>query len=344
MVDAEKMAKSKGNFLMLLESVEEFSSDATRFALADAGDSMEDANFDRAVANQAVTYLYNEEEWFKTVLADEKAGVLRDGDYSFMDRAFNNEMDYLIEATQTEFLRMCYREGIHRCWFDLMIARDMYRDWSTRCSIPMHRGVVLRFMRVLVVMMSPICPHWSENLWCMLGEHGSVCTASWPTFAPCNKLTRKEYVFFREFLKNIRLANLKVKLPPGPRCAHIYLASVYEEKKITMLRYLQTICDESGAFPEDLMQRMKTFVEGDAGLKKDTKLLMQFGAFMRDEAKDRGPDALATELSFDQKAILQVITVILISLTYNRISPHNPHYCVCYFNLLGEFCLHHEGT
>lgn len=37
MVDAEKMSKSKGNFLMLLESVEEYSADATRFALADAG-------------------------------------------------------------------------------------------------------------------------------------------------------------------------------------------------------------------------------------------------------------------------------------------------------------------
>jgi isoleucyl-tRNA synthetase len=33
MVDAEKMAKSKGNFLMLLESVEEYSADATRLGL-----------------------------------------------------------------------------------------------------------------------------------------------------------------------------------------------------------------------------------------------------------------------------------------------------------------------
>lgn len=57
MVDAEKMSKSKGNFLMLLECVEEFSADATRFALADAGDSLEDANFDRSVANQGI-YIY----------------------------------------------------------------------------------------------------------------------------------------------------------------------------------------------------------------------------------------------------------------------------------------------
>jgi hypothetical protein len=31
-------SKSTGNFLMLLETVEEYSADATRFALADAGD------------------------------------------------------------------------------------------------------------------------------------------------------------------------------------------------------------------------------------------------------------------------------------------------------------------
>ena len=60
MVDAEKMSKSKGNFLLLLECVQEYSADATRFALADAGDSLEDANFDRKVANQAVTNLFCE--------------------------------------------------------------------------------------------------------------------------------------------------------------------------------------------------------------------------------------------------------------------------------------------
>ena len=116
MVDAEKMSKSKGNFLMLLECVQDYSADATRFALADAGDSMEDANFDRSVANQAVLYLFTEEEWVRSVLAEEQGGRLRTGDLNFMDRTFDNEMDHLIEATQIEFDRMCYREGIHRCW------------------------------------------------------------------------------------------------------------------------------------------------------------------------------------------------------------------------------------
>lgn len=33
---------------------------------------------------------------------------------------------------------------------------------------------------------------------------------------------------------------------------------------------------------------------------------MQFGAFMRDEAADRGVDALAIEIPFNQQAILEV--------------------------------------
>jgi hypothetical protein len=36
------------------------------------------------------------------------------------------------------------------------------------------------------------------------------------------------------------------------------------------------------------------------------QVLMQFAAFMRDEAIERGSDALATEMAFDQRAILQV--------------------------------------
>ena len=44
------------------------------------GDSLEDANFDRQVANQAITYLYNEEEWIRGVFADVAKGALRTGE------------------------------------------------------------------------------------------------------------------------------------------------------------------------------------------------------------------------------------------------------------------------
>jgi leucyl-tRNA synthetase len=306
MVDAEKMSKSKGNFLMLKESVDEYSADALRFALADAGDSMEDANFDRSVANQAIIELYKEEEWCRSIIADRTAGKLRGGAHTFMDRVLNNEIDFLIEATFTEFQKMCYRDGIHRCWYDMIIARDIYRDWSVRCGIPMHEDVALRFVEALVVMMAPICPHWSEGLWEALGKEGSVCNTTWPAFTPYDRLVKKQNAFFKDFLKNARQALLKAKVA-DPKGSYVYLANTYEPRKVEMLRFLQSVCDGAGVFSADIMKQMKDFVDGNPELTKDTrKALMQFGAFMIAEAKDRGIDALAEQMVFDQKAILQV--------------------------------------
>jgi hypothetical protein len=93
---------------------------------------------------------------------------------------------------------------------------------------------------------------------------------------PPSTLNRKEYVFFRDFLKNIRLAYLKIKLPlVGNKCSFIYLATVYEEKKVVMLHFLQSICSADGTFPDDLMGRMKEFCEGNPDLKAATKVRRQ---------------------------------------------------------------------
>lgn len=305
MVDAEKMSKSKGNFLMLLECVQEFSADATRFALADAGDSLEDSNFDRAVANQAITYLYIEEEWILSVFDDLKASRLRSGELSFMDRAFDNEMDFLIEATKRHFTALCYRDGLHKCWYDMIIARDMYRDYCVRCGISFHVDVISRFIRALILMIQPICPHWSDYLYGKVFDTTeSSYNASWPAYSPYNAQTRKEYSFLKSFLKNIRQLCVKQKAP-GFKKAKVFVTNGYELNKQQILKYMQTVfVDEK--FSSDFIKGLKVFIESDPVLKKDTKVLMQFGSFMKNEAEEAGIDALQLTVPFDQFAILQV--------------------------------------
>ena len=48
---SEKMSKSTGNFLTLKQAIDRFSADGMRLNLADAGDSVEDANFDQKNAD-----------------------------------------------------------------------------------------------------------------------------------------------------------------------------------------------------------------------------------------------------------------------------------------------------
>eukprot|EP00595_Chromulina_sp_UTEXLB2642_P000144 CAMPEP_0196761076 /NCGR_PEP_ID=MMETSP1095-20130614/182_1 /TAXON_ID=96789 ORGANISM="Chromulina nebulosa, Strain UTEXLB2642" /NCGR_SAMPLE_ID=MMETSP1095 /ASSEMBLY_ACC=CAM_ASM_000446 /LENGTH=963 /DNA_ID=CAMNT_0042110147 /DNA_START=335 /DNA_END=3226 /DNA_ORIENTATION=+ len=323
MIDAEKMSKSKGNFLLLVDCVEEFSADATRFALADSGDSLEDANFDRSVANQAITYLFVEEDWIKSIIEEKNTGKLRTGEKTFMDKTLSNEINFLVESTKIEFEKLCFREGLHRCWFDMIIARDIYRDWSNRSDIPWHVDVAFEFINAFVLMISPICPHWSEHIWKLLGNSTSINRAAWPSYVAYDRGLRKQYLFFRDFLKNFRQSCLKTKVN-DPKAAYVYVSSSYDSEKVIILQYLQSVVDSKGQFPADLPKQMKNFIESRTDLKKNTKLLMQFGAFMRDEALERGVDALAIEMTFDQKSILQENAVyIMLAVGLKEISIHN---------------------
>ena len=63
LVNGKKMSKSEGNFLTIRDCIQKFGVDATRFALADSGDGLDDANFDESVANSAILRLFVFEKW-----------------------------------------------------------------------------------------------------------------------------------------------------------------------------------------------------------------------------------------------------------------------------------------
>lgn len=54
-------------------------------------------------------------------------------EYLFMDRAFRNEMDALVNKADDAFNRMMWREGIHSGFFAMQLLRDFYR-WGRRYS------------------------------------------------------------------------------------------------------------------------------------------------------------------------------------------------------------------
>ena len=58
LLNGEKMSKSTGNFMTLTEAIGKFSADGMRMALADAGDSVEDANFVVTMAEASILKLY----------------------------------------------------------------------------------------------------------------------------------------------------------------------------------------------------------------------------------------------------------------------------------------------
>lgn len=61
-------------------------------------------------------------------------------------------------------------------WLILVRALSRGRDWCLKTSTLMHKTLVLRFMEVQILLLAPICPHYAEHFWGLLG-HGGECRA-----------------------------------------------------------------------------------------------------------------------------------------------------------------------
>ena len=101
LLNGSKMSKSTGNFLTLSEAVKKFGADATRIALADAGDGIEDANFEEKGANGAIMRMHTLKEWIEEVVQDQN---LRTGPADAVwDKLFADEMNTLVHEARKHY-------------------------------------------------------------------------------------------------------------------------------------------------------------------------------------------------------------------------------------------------
>ena len=129
LLNGEKMAKSSGNFLTLRDAIDKFGADATRFALADSGDSIEDANFVEMIANTATLRLFTEKEWIEETYKG--MGELRTGPLSWFDRVFMSTMQRLVKDCDVAYEGMLFREALKIGFFDMQNTRNEYRKATT---------------------------------------------------------------------------------------------------------------------------------------------------------------------------------------------------------------------
>jgi len=273
---------------------------------ADAGDSLDDANFSRETSDSAIVSLSNEEIWIMETLSSNE---LRTGDeLNFMDKVLINEVNRLIAACGESFAAMQFREGLQKGWFEMLLARNDYRSWCSDSSIPMHKTVISKWFEALIILICPICPHWSEALWSKIGKEGMAVKAPWPIADAEDKLLTRQAKFLRDSLKKFRALVGKAK--KGWREVSIVVTNSYPEWKENVLKFMQEQYSDATGFPATFMKDMKKWSGQNVTDKKMIKGTMQFGSFVKAEAQEVGRVAMDLELPFDQNAILEV------SLTY----------------------------
>ncbi|XP_032388845.1 leucine--tRNA ligase, cytoplasmic [Etheostoma spectabile] len=317
LLNSEKMSKSTGNFLTLCQAIDKFSADGMRLALADAGDTVEDANFVETMADAGILRLYTWVEWVKEMIANQNN--LRTGPAdTFNDRVFASEMNAGILKTEQHYDRMMYKEALKSGFFEFQAAKDKYRELAIE---GMHRDLVFQFIERQTLLLAPICPHLCEHTWGLLGKTSLLMKASWPVVGPVDEILIRSSQYLMETAHDLRL-RLKAymqppknkkgdsKPPAKPSHCTIYVAKSYPPWQHSALSLLgkhyksnngtlpdnKVIASELGALPE---------------LKKYMKRVMPFVAMIKESLEKNGPRVLDLELEFDERAVVMENLVYL---------------------------------
>ncbi|KAL3479485.1 hypothetical protein BJX99DRAFT_71513 [Aspergillus californicus] len=318
LLNGDKMSKSTGNFLTLKDAVDKFGADATRIAFADAGDGIEDANFEETVANSNILRLYTLKEWMEEILKDES---LRTGPADhFWDRVFENELNTLAREAKKNYQDTNFKLALKSSLYDLTGARDAYRDAATSAGCGMHRDVVLRYIELQALLMSPIAPHWSEYIWLeLLNKPETIHRSQFPEvpepqpeLSAANNYVRSSFSSIMSaeasFVKKLQKGKSASFDPRKPKKITIYAAKKFpswQEKYIDLVRdafdAMTLSIDDKGLNAKvGKLGEMKKAMPFVQGLKK--RLVV---------SKEAPEIVFDRKLPFDEFAVLEQMTINL---------------------------------
>jgi leucyl-tRNA synthetase len=196
LLNGEKMSKSTGNFMTLEEMVKKYGADASRIALADAGDGVADANFEEDVADNNVLRLFTLREWCEEQVKDE-ANLRSGAKNDFLDALFENEMNSLVNEAKQHYEDTNYKLALKSALYDFTSARDFYREASVAAGIKMHKDLILQYIELQALLLTVIAPHWSEYIWLeVLKKPSTIQNALYPKVpaARADLSAAREYV------------------------------------------------------------------------------------------------------------------------------------------------------
>jgi len=315
MLNSEKMAKSTGNFLTLREAISKFGADATRIALADAGDFIEDANFEEETANAAILRLHTLLEWVQEMIRDKN--TLRVGKENIHDRIFENEMNRLIGLTKESYEKAFYKNALQ---FGFHVFQNTFADYRKMTEDSgMQKDLVFKFLETLVLLITPIAPHFAEHIWTnLLEKPSSVQNIAFPMAGPVDStlVAQNEYMRTLEGSVNAALGAQEKKKKKGkevnfdPKKAKkltIFNATELPKWQTSAIEILEQHYMENGETIHDA-EIKKALIS--SGLLKDKKV-MPFVQTFRTKINQLGSEAFKLKLPFDEDELLNIMVPFL---------------------------------
>lgn len=179
--NGETMSKSKGNVVPPSQVIEPYGADTMRLSILFIAPPEKDFSWDDEAVAGCNRFL--KRAWrvvWQLSQAANKSTQLDTSSLNSADAELNRELNRLgIKCTQ-DFERQQYNTAISAL-MELVNAASSYV--GSVAAADQNAALCWRVAHDIVVMMAPICPHWSEELFhAALGESTSVYNVAWPTF------------------------------------------------------------------------------------------------------------------------------------------------------------------
>ncbi|MCD6591176.1 MAG: leucine--tRNA ligase, partial [Candidatus Aenigmarchaeota archaeon] len=228
MIDGKKMSKSLGNFYTMRELLEKYGADLIRIASANAGEGLDDANFEFSFIDTAKKR-FNEIYEF----AKQNYGKGRENRI-FIDSWFESMIHKSVKEATENLENMLFKSAVKTILFDM----HRYLKWyMKRTGGDYNKELIANFVETQVKMLTPFAPHFCEEVWESIGKKPFVSNEKWPEYDEKKideKLEMGEKII--ESVLNDINEVLKLAKIDKPKVIRIYVASSWKYKLFKLLR------------------------------------------------------------------------------------------------------------
>ena len=168
--EGEKMSKSLGNIVPLVDAFSKYGADVVRTMVLGGADLFSDSEFSEDAAkgvDDRFSYIYD----LASKLASMDTCELRHMDYWLYSR-----LNKKIKDASARMEKLELRGVSTAVIYDSVLELRKYLSRGT------PNGIVMKdFLTGITLMLSPIAPHVGEEIWHLLGNNSLVSTERWPS-------------------------------------------------------------------------------------------------------------------------------------------------------------------
>ncbi len=171
MVNNEKMSKSKGNFFTMRELYIEHGADIVRLAAANAGEGVDDANYDMEFLHTAKKKLTELHEFIKANYNKGRESELT------IDKWFESKINESVKNSTDSMENMLFKSTIN---YSLMDMQRNLKWYMKRTGNNPNKKLINLFSESIIRMLTPFTPHFCEECWHLMGKKTFASNEKWP--------------------------------------------------------------------------------------------------------------------------------------------------------------------